>query len=792
MATATRAFTEAEDTWRGIVQGQQLPAVTEVVETYPALLAAGQEQVAARRAKLGELEAKAFAKVELFRRGLPEELRAYPGIVPLQGESFSIYVKRLGRLRAGTQAVRALREADEALAKLGEDNTLAPARDDAGRALGRAADLLQPFSDPTEVQARKESVDAEWETLNSELLATQAAARDLRTERRRAAAGDFGRLDREIARRARRVRGLSRERADIALQQEQLRKQLDIAARVGQLVASLGDLQGRLKPAALAAGELAEVRHEVGKTVAVMPTIDASWRRFLVGDIPWRQWLKPTALWFLVVGLAYAVLMSFNVLIFRQWAYNERLVYPLAELPETMAGLENETSLIPPVFKSGLFWVGFAISAGFLGWNFFVATNIVPGLTALDFSNTWTPHIGGSALEGLIPNAKSTVFFTLIGVTFLIPAKISFSLWFFTLLYMVQLLVLVWCGYGVNENSFPSEWWYTLNFRTAEGGGALMVFAVVVLYKCRRYLFCSLRPASVGELELPERRELRISSFIFLFGSLGLVMILWQGLGANVYYTLLTYFVIIVITIGLVRAVAEGGILGFQAWVSPFHFIRTLVGMDKAWTSPSLFAPLMVFYSVIMLDLKTFIAPAMANAIKIRDDAGMKRGRFHLAIILALVSATVTAVGVHIMMAYSRGGDSMNGWFYTGFPRGLFNQISAMTKNTPVDNTGARLWFLFGVLLMIALLYFRQSIFWLPHPIGLIMLVNPLMRTYWFSILLGWIAKNLVTKYGNKDTYRYSRRFFIGLIFGELAIVVLAAITSYMLRISISIDLNRN
>ena len=84
-----------------------------------------------------------------------------------------------------------------------------------------------------------------------------------------------------------------------------------------------------------------------------------------------------------------------------------------------------------------------------------------------------------------MPSARSHIFFTLIGLTFLIPARISFSLWFFYLCYMVQLLILVGAGRGVNENSFPLEWYYTLNFQTAEGGGALMVFASVVLFKCR-------------------------------------------------------------------------------------------------------------------------------------------------------------------------------------------------------------------------------------------------------------------------------------------------------------------
>jgi len=93
---------------------------------------------------------------------------------------------------------------------------------------------------------------------------------------------------------------------------------------------------------------------------------------------------------------------------------------------------------------------------------------------------------------------------------------------------------------------------------------------------------------------------------------------------------------------------------------------------------------------------------------------------------------------------------------------------------------------------MAALLYGRRLIFWLPHPIGMIMLVNPIMSTFWFSIFLGWMAKTLVTRYGNKETYGKLRCMFIGLIFGELVIVVAAMIVSAYLQKPMYIDLNRN
>jgi hypothetical protein len=236
----------------------------------------------------------------------------------------------------------------------------------------------------------------------------------------------------------------------------------------------------------------------------------------------------------------------------------------------------------------------------------------------------------------------------------------------------------------------------------------------------------------------------------------------------NLFYAIFYYLVILVITIGLVRAVAEGGVPAFQCFFGPMHVGRTVVGMDKGWTAPSFFAPIMIYHAVLFLDLKTFIAPAMANAVKIRDDLKLSRLRFHLAIWGGILAALLVALLAHVIMGYQRTGDQMNNWFYNQFPPTVFPEIRTIAQTNPVDAAGGVWWLISGVVVMGLLLYLRRHVFWMPHPIGMIMLVNPMMGAYWFNFFLGWIAKTLVTKYGNKDTYQRLRYLFIGLIAGEI------------------------
>jgi len=796
---ARQAESEALAEWEKLSRSGKVPSLAGVLETYPGRIREYEKASKEKKEALQLLERKAFEKVETFRRGLPEGKRAFPGFIPLPGENFEIFSGRFRRLARGLRALSYLGEADEKLDALQGSQEPARARgtreevlQEVCEFLQKAIETLKAVSSTDKLLARQREAGEEWDLIRREALQKQAEIKELRTQRRLAPAEAFSRLDNRIEGLADEIAELEEQKADLQKAGEHLRLQVDAANKVQKVVGRMTGLLATVRSDPEGAfRDPASVRSEIEKIKGEFSSFDGTLRAFLIGDVPWWQWLKPLARWAVLIGLTYVILMTFNVLIFRQWAHNERLIYPLAKLPELVAGAEGPggASGVPPVFKSGLFWIGVSISSAVLIWN--LLANFIPGIVGIDLAFWWKEYIEHSPLQGLLPSARSAIFFTMIGLSFLIPAEISFSLWFFYVLYMVQLLVLVWLGYGANENSFPTEWWSTLNFRSAEGGGALMVFAFVILYKCRKYIFCFFSPSSIRELPRGERAELRISSLLFICCSLALILSLWLGMGASLYYTVFCYLIIMVITIGLVRAVTEGGILAFQAWVSPFHFIRTLFGMNKSWTSPSLFSPLMVYYTIMFLDIKTFIAPAFANSIKIRDDLKMSRGRFHLAVFASIAIAAVMAVCVHLMLAYSKGADAMHPWFYVNFPKDMFNQITSMMKTSPVDAEGGVYWLISGAGLMGALLYLRRFLFWLPHPIGLIMLVSPLMGAYWFSIFLGWLAKSLVSKYGNKETYDKARYLFIGLIIGEIFMVALTMVISVATGKSIGIDLNR-
>ena len=816
-----------------------------------------QADLATKEAAYREVEAEAFAVVDRFRKGLPEDMRSVPGFIKSPDETFTEYFSRINRLSVGRGALGDLQDVLHTLDPDRDEPLAAADVDQLAAAIDVATSKLNPLADPTSLEQVRQQLNEQDASEKAELNRVLAEITATRKEINNAGRGDRATLES-------RQKSLNRDRVYLVKDQKETtealetnRKQLQIRVRVQDTIDALTVLKAHVRgetvveatadktdadsdsdssdgdadSVAIASAETtlavdataADATADEAAAAALLlqpagpisskaaydrldeimrgfAAFDADLSRFLIGQAPWSDWVRPLGRWILLTGLFYVVLMGLNVLVFRQWAHNEKLVYPLAELPMFLAGkssgdtAELGAGSISPIFRTGLFWAGAGLSGSVLGWNALCMSNVLPGLPRIDINAILTPYINGSVFAGIAPYARFEIIFTVVGLSFIIPANITHSLWLFRVLTFLLLLVLVWLGYGVNESSFvtfPADWYYQFNFQSAIGGGALLVFSSVMLYRCRDYVLCAIAPGLVKHLDRPAAIEMRIFSALFLAASVGVILILWLDMGASLPFVLFFYVIILAITIGLTRAVAEGGLLGFQNFMGPFHLIRTLMGMKTTWAAPTLFAPLVVVYAVLFLDVKAFIAPAMANGLKIRDELHLQRLRFHLSMLVGVLIAGGVAVATHLIMAYSTGANAQS--YVVSIEGGnTIVALAELTRTPTNDDSNAIYWLITGGVTMTLLLLGRRKFFWMPHPIGLIMLVNPLMHNYWFSIFLGWLFKVAVTRYSNRDAYQRVRHFFIGLIVGELIVILLSLIVSMTTSVDIRIDLNRN
>ncbi|NLB56643.1 MAG: hypothetical protein GX811_12950, partial [Lentisphaerae bacterium] len=617
---ASRVANRARNQWEKLqADDESIPDYQTVFDEYPAIIEANEKLLTQTRTELDEVQEVAMLKLDLFRKGLPKEQRAYPGALLLPQDDISTYRSRVQRLLKGMEALKSVKEARE-LAETQTDKK-AKLTPESGQAiaalLNDASKELTKVSDSSAFETRRQMVWEKQELTDQNIFDLRNEIATLNEKRRESRdRSEIRKIESQIHSINNKIFRLQRKYKDIASEREVVAYELAIYERMGNILAELADLSENLQnpETEMTAGAVSQ---KLDGLSATFPSIDASLKRFFIGEIPWHHWYRPLINWGLLILMSYVLLMTFNILIFRQWAHNEKLTYPLMEIPKALVGGLNgeDDGKLPKIFKNPLFWIGVGIPVLVLGWNLICSMNLAPGLQTIDLQNKWTDYLSGTKLSAW-RISKSEVFFTAIGLAFLIPKNISFSLWFFHVAYMLILFFMVLGGHGYDEYSFRANWWHIMNFRNAIGGGALVVFSLFVLWKCKNYILSFFNPSSVKNLELGEQKELRISSFLFLVSSVGLIVTLWLGMGANLGYTVFMYFFILIITIGLVRVVCEGGLPGFKTYISPFHFIRNLFGMTSGWTSATLFSPLVVYYAILFAVIKSFIAPAMANSLK--------------------------------------------------------------------------------------------------------------------------------------------------------------------------------
>lgn len=510
-------------------------------------------------------------------------------------------------------------------------------------------------------------------------------------------------------------------------------------------------------------------------------------------NIPWIHWIKPLAAWGVFIGAWYVVFYSLSYIVLQYWSSREKIIFPLAKLPEALLpDADKPQGFVPTMLRTPGFWWGFAISFCVLSYNAAVSAGWITGLNPIPLGmgagefdlvtkDSLFAGLGGKGAQHAMGFA---IIFTAIGIAFLLPVEISFSTWFYFLVAKFILLAMVWMGYGTNTKDFPSDWLWQNNAISALGGGGMLLFSSVSLWRCIAEYIRMVRGKSTGE-------KIRVGIPVVCFVA-GLVVILawlhWNKLPliwAFLFLAFLTF-----LTLGLMRIVAEAGIYFFQSHVSFFHLFK-LTGLGK-WMSPVLLVPLLPMAWVLFLDFKTFIAPNLLNAAKMQEDVGGSRKRFHINLLICLVVTVIVAVGFAIVLAHVRGATQMGGgWFFTQGPQAVFDTAVRATDTPPEMQPTTMGWYGIGAGWVGLSMFLRQTLFWFPHPIGFIMLINPLMAVLWFSFFIGWIFKRIVVRYGGKATFDKTKVIFIGLIMGELLAIVIWALLSIAFDFRVSLTLNR-
>ena len=472
--------------------------------------------------------------------------------------------------------------------------------------------------------------------------------------------------------------------------------------------------------------------------------------------IPWSAWTAPLLTWIPFMLVFYWVVLCLGVLLRGQWVKNERLVFPLTRLPlAMMEEVDDSQSLISRVFKSRLMWVGFAIPLLLQSWNSLHYYNSV-------FQRI--PLVGNIILiQGLV-GMPIRLNLPVIGLGYLMPLNISFSVWFFFLLSVVQRAIFARIGLQIGGGDIWSSGGPPA--LQHEQAGALLVLTLFLLWTARGHLRGLLRQAFRGERK--ETNEILSPRTAVLGVSVGLVlMVAWLVLtGLSLYVAVLLVGGALVVYIGLSRIVCEAGLPGCQSPMAPQAFIvrgfgpgmlglRNMTGLG--------------FSTVWMGETAANMMNAVVHSLKLTSTAERPDRRLPWAIFLAIAVGLIGSIWFTMKLAYTYGGVNLHSWYFVGAPRWPFSYMASVA-NSPERSFIPRLTFTaLGGGFMAALLFLRHRFIWWPlHPLGF-----PVANTYtivsydWFAIFLAWVFKGVIVRYGGVRVYRAMLPFFLGLILGE-------------------------
>ena len=485
-------------------------------------------------------------------------------------------------------------------------------------------------------------------------------------------------------------------------------------------------------------------------------------------SIPWEAWLEPLFYWSLFIIALFWVSLCMMVILRKQWMEQEKLIYPLVQVPLEMIqdeprGTRSPEALAPqikPFFKSGLMWAGFAVP--FIMGNINALHNyfpFVPGLSTYTELNLFR----GSTYLRLDLNVA------LLGFAYLINRDIALGFWLFFLLSTLQRGAFNILGIQSTEN--------LSRFANAVGPylahqamGAMIVLVLSGLWMGREHLREVFRKALKGDPEIDDSGEIlsyRTAVWGLLAG-LGLMVVwLWKS-GLPLWIVLIFLAAAFVIFIALTRAVAEGGISVIRTPLTPADFVISGLGTTALGTSGLIGVAFTYIWSA---NIRVFFMPILANALKLAEEIKSKR-KVVWALFLAVLISLVSSIWQLMNLAHTHGGINLYGFFFVSIPQNTVFTFITPKINDPVPvNWAGWIFTGIGAGLMGVLTYVRYRFVWWPvHPIGFATGTFYIMNWVWFSVFLAWFFKTIILKYGGSSLYRKSRLFFLGLIIGQIVV----------------------
>jgi len=476
-----------------------------------------------------------------------------------------------------------------------------------------------------------------------------------------------------------------------------------------------------------------------------------------------RAWGGPALWWTAFVTVLLWVCLCLNSIVRRRWSDDEKLPFPLTVLPVQLA--DEHMGL----FRSKLWWIGLGLSAGLGAWN--LLAEVVPSLPGITVYLDYSTYVQNHHPWNFIRIASLTWSPGAIGLCYLMPLDLAFSLLVFDLFWVAEHVLSGYLGWSTNPRAgFP--------YGDYQVAGSFVAILVTVLWLDRRFLVQVLRRiVGLESVLADESREALPYRWAGLGALLGVAFlwwfVAWGGMSQWVAVTFLGLYFTMALVLSRVRA--QLGPPSHQFFgAMPDWILRTLAGTQTIGPSSlGMFALLNPF----LKQQSSHPGPVQLEALKMAEGGRMQSRRIALSLIAVTVVTMICYFWANLHVGFQVGlaTGKANHW-NLGVPRWNYDALASQVRNPTGPDLSASAAMGFGLIFTLVLMLLKLRLAWWPlHPVAFPLAIGDSIIEFTLAIFVTWVIKSLLLRYGGLRAHRAALPLFLGLIVGDASIYTLQA-----------------